>query len=82
MQKGAKSGIRKALPGHAAERNQMIVVNPDKILAIRNLRDRACELAIHVSVGSVGFFIEADRVQTQVEQRPKAAIGEFIVIAV
>ena len=68
------------LPQSRAERNQVIVVNPDQIVGTQQRQEIACKLSVDVLVCVALLRTKSELAGHVVEYRPERAIREAVVV--
>ena len=71
-----------ALAQHRAERNQVVIVDPDDVVFAQQRRQLVGEQCVDPVVGLAGAAVVVDQIQAEVQQGPQGAIGEAVVVAV
>ena len=66
----------------AAQRNELVVVDPDRVVRLQQLRELVCELRIDGVVGVVLRFLVREAIREVVEDRPQRAVAVAVVVRV
>ena len=69
-----------ALPQLLGDRNQVIVVNPDQVVGLEDLRQLGREMLVHPEITCEVAPIELGQIDAIVQHRPQHPVGEAIVI--
>jgi hypothetical protein len=76
VQEKAHRAMEAALAQHAAERDQMIVVRPHRVVRLQHGAEGIGEAAIDRQVALVILAAEAHQADPEMQQRPQRAVGE------
>ncbi|VTQ83918.1 Uncharacterised protein [Stenotrophomonas maltophilia] len=82
VQEKADAAADAALAQQCAERDQVVVVDPDDVILSQQWRELVGEQRIDLVVGLAGAAVVVDQVQPEVQQWPQRAVGETIVVAI
>ncbi|MNI40214.1 hypothetical protein D3C73_944270 [compost metagenome] len=82
VQEEADAAADAALAQHRAERNQVVIVDPDDVVFAQQRRQLVGEQCVDPVVGLAGAAVVVDQVQAEVQQWPQGAIGEAVVVAI
>ena len=80
MQEKADPRLDSQFSQFAAERNQVVVVDPDRVVAAQLRREKFGEAAVDGAVSVQVFAPEVEQVGAHVQQWPERAVGEALVV--
>ena len=82
MEEEADPVLEPPLTQIAAQRDQVIVVDPDQIVGFDQRLDRLREAIINTSIAGVEIALKLGQVDAIVEERPQRPVGVTVIIFV
>ncbi len=82
MQEEAHLAAHTQLAQHRAQRNHVVIVDPQRVAIFEQWRQFLGEQPVDAHIAFAGGAVVIDQIQTEVQQRPQRTIGEAVVVRI